>query len=131
MDKIHVTLNSGRTVQQGVGLEIGKTSLQYFESASYVELSVEDAGSLGLTDGQPVRISTSHGSIVISTKISKGVESGMAFFPYGIWANQVFGSCTGGTGMPAYKGVKASVESAEGEEVLSLEALVKKMRGEA
>lgn len=127
MSKITVTLISGRTSQQGVGLEVGKTSDQYFQSVSLVEVSAGDAEAMGLEDGKPVVVATPHGSVVVKGRISKGLEEGMAFFPYGIWANQVFGSETGGTGMPAYKGIEATLELTDGE-VLSLTELVEKLK---
>ncbi len=127
MVKIKVTLISGRTSQQGVGLEVGKTSDQYFKSVSYVDVSAEDAEALGLEDGKSVEVATPHGSVVVAGRISKGLERGMAFFPYGLWANQVFGSETDGTGMPAYKGVEATLEPVKGE-VPSLAELVEKLK---
>jgi formylmethanofuran dehydrogenase subunit D len=127
MVKIKVTLISGRTSQQGVGLEVGKTSDQYFKSVSYVDVSAEDAEALGLENGKPVEVATPHGSVVVAGRISKGLDEGMAFFPYGLWANQVFGSETDGTGMPAYKGVEATLEPVKGE-IPSLAELVEKLR---
>ena len=127
MGNIKVTLISGRTSQQGVGLEVGKTSDQYFQSASFVEVSAGDAEAMGLEVGKPVEVATPHGSVVVTGRISKGLERGMAFLPYGIWANQVFGSETDGTGMPAYKGIQATLELADGG-VLSLTELVEKLR---
>lgn len=128
MVKIKVTLISGRTSQQGVGLEVGKTSDQYFKSVSYVEVSAEDAEAMGMEDGNPVEVATPNGSVVVSGRVSKGLEKGMAFFPYGLWANQVFGSETEGTGMPAYKGVEATLELVEAD-VPSLAELVEKLKG--
>ncbi len=113
MEKIKVIIISGRTSQQGVGLEVGKTSEEYFESVTYIELSAGDAGSLGVGDGDPVKVETVHGSVVVSAKLSERLESGTSFFPYGIWANQVFGSETGGTGMPKFKGVHAEVSASK------------------
>jgi formylmethanofuran dehydrogenase subunit D len=127
MVKIKVTLISGRTSQQGVALEVGKTSDQYFKSVSYVDVSAEDAEAMGLEDGKPVEVATPHGSVVVAGRVSKELEVGMAFFPYGPWANQVFGSETDGTGMPAYKGVVATLEPVKGE-VPSLVELVEKLR---
>ena len=129
MSDVIVFLNSGRTSQQGVGLEVGKTSPQYFESVSYVELSEKDAREVGVGDGDPVEISTGYGSVVVLAKVEKNLEAGAAFIPYSIWANQVFGSETGGTGMPVYKGVKASIKKTK-ESVPSLVALVGKLKGE-
>ncbi len=130
MVKIKVTLISGRTSQQGVALEVGKTSDQYFKSVSYVEVSAEDAEAMGMDDGNPVEVATPHGSVVVSGRVSKGLEKGMIFFPYGPWANQVFGSETEGTGMPAYKGIEATLEPVEAD-VPSLAELVEKLKGVA
>ena len=127
MEKIKVIIISGRTSQQGVGLEVGKTSEEYFESVTYIELSAGDAGSLGVGDGDPVKVETAHGSVVVSAKLSDKLESGMSFFPYGIWANQVFGSETGGTGMPKFKGVDAEI-SASSAGVPSLAELIAKLK---
>ncbi len=128
MEKITVILISGRTSRQGVGLEVGKTSEEYFESVTYIELSTGDAGSLGVGDGDQVKVETAHGSVVVSAKLSERLESGTSFFPYGIWANQVFGSETGGTGMPLFKGIEAEV-SASRAGVLSLADLVATLKG--
>ena len=123
MEKIKVIINSGRTLEQGVALEVGKTSERYFRSVSYIELSTGDAGMLGVGDGDTVEVETAHGSVVVSAKLSDKLELGTSFFPYGLWANQVFGSETKGTGMPAFKGLEADV-SASGAGVPSLADLV-------
>jgi formylmethanofuran dehydrogenase subunit D len=126
VEKINVILNSGRTSQQGVGLEVGKTSKEYFESVSYIELSVGDAESLGVRDGDSVKVETLHGSVVVSARLSDKLDPATSFFPYGLWANQVFGSETGGTGMPYYKGIQAEI-SASKSNVPSLEDLVARL----
>lgn len=130
MDKIDVILISGRTSQQGVGLEVGKMSDSYFESVSFIELSEVDAEALKLEDGHLVEVATPHGSVVVSGRRSKGLDSGMAFFPYGPWANKVFGSETEGTGMPPFKGVKATIIPAEGRKISTLMELVEELRRE-
>ena len=131
MEKIDVILISGRTSQQGVGLEVGKMSDLYFESVNFVELSVADTETLGIEVGHPVEVATSSGSVVVYGKRSDGLDPGMAFFPYGPWANRVFGSETGGTGMPSFKGVKATIKPAEGRKVPTLMALVEDLRRES
>lgn len=113
MEKVNVKIISGRTSQQGVGLEVGKTSEEYFESVSYIELSTGDAGSLGVEVGDKVKVETAHGSVVVSAKLSDKLEPGTSFFPYGIWANQIFGSETGGTGMPHFKGIEAEISASK------------------
>jgi len=128
MRQIEVVLISGRTVEQGASLEIGKTSAQYFESVAVIELSAADADELGLGDGDPVEVSTPHGSVVVGSRRSGGLDRGVSFFPYGPWANQVFGSSTGGTGMPSFKGVRATISSAEGQAIPTLMELVEALR---
>jgi formylmethanofuran dehydrogenase subunit D len=128
MKGVEVVIISGRTSQQGVGLEIGKTSEEYFKSASYIELSERDAKALGVEDGQPVEVTTPHGSVVVTGRVSEGLDSGVIFFPYGLWANQVFGTTTAGTGMPTFKGVRAIVKPAVGKDVKTLAELVDSLR---
>jgi formylmethanofuran dehydrogenase subunit D len=128
MKGVEVVIISGRTSQQGAGLEIGKTSQEYFKSASYVELSERDAKALGVEDGQPVEVTTPHGSVVVTGRVSEGLDGGVVFFPYGLWANQVFGTTTAGTGMPAFKGVRAIVKPADGKGVKTLAELVDSLR---
>lgn len=129
MKQLEVILISGRTTEQGVGLEVGKTSERYFKSVAVIELNAADADTLGLGDGDPVEVATPHGAVVVRSRRSKGLDPGLAFFPYGPWANQVFGSYTGGTGMPSFKGVKATVRPSEGRPPTLME-LVEALRGE-
>jgi formylmethanofuran dehydrogenase subunit D len=123
MPKINVTIISGRTAEQGAGLEEGKTSERYAKSTSLIELSPPDADALGIEEGGTVKVTTPHGAVVVYTKRSEGLEEGLAFFPYGPWANQLFGAATSGTGTPLYKGVKAKIEPSS-EDVPSLGDIV-------
>jgi formylmethanofuran dehydrogenase subunit D len=127
VEKINVKIISGRTSQQGVGLEVGKTSEEYFESVTYIELSTGDAGSLEVGAGDKVKVETAHGSVVVKAKLSDRLDPGTSFFPYGLWANQVFGSETGGTGMPKFKGIEAEI-SASSAGVPSLADLIAKLK---
>jgi len=123
MPKIDVTIISGRTAEQGAGLEEGKTSERYAKSTSLIELSPPDVLALGIDEGGTVKVTTPHGAVVVYTKRSEGLEEGLAFFPYGPWANQLFGVATSGTGMPLYKGVEAEIEPSN-EDVPSLGDIV-------
>jgi formylmethanofuran dehydrogenase subunit D len=127
MPKIDVTIISGRTAEQGAGLEEGKTSERYVKSTSLIELSPPDAEALGIEEGGTVKVTTPHGAVVVHSKRSEGLEEGLAFFPYGPWANQVFGAATYGTGMPLNKGLEAEIEPS-GEDVPSLGELIEGFR---
>jgi len=128
MDGIKVTLVSGRTVRQGVGLEEGKTSQSYIQSVNTLSLCPEDAAGLGLGKDEPVTVATDRGSVVVHWKEDKGLARGTAFFPYGPWANQVYPSTTDGTGMPQFKGIKATLSPASGGKVPSLQEIVDSIR---
>jgi len=127
--QVQVTLISGRTARQGIGLEVGKQSEGYIQSVRTVMLCPEDASALGLAEGQPVKVSTGQGAVVVNWANDKNLGKGMAFFTYGLWANQVYASSTDGTGMPILKGIDATISSAEGEKVLSLGEIVESLKG--
>mgnify|MGYP001034434177 CR=1 FL=1 len=129
MKSIDVVLISGRTAEQGIALEVGKTSERYFKAVAVVELSIADADALGLGDGDPVEVSTRHGSVVVRSRRSEALDPSMAFFPYGPWANRVFSARTCGTGTPLFKGVRATVRPVEGRPPTLVE-LVEELRGE-
>jgi formylmethanofuran dehydrogenase subunit D len=52
----------------------------------------------------------------------------MVFFPYGPWANQLYASSTDGTGMPMFKGIRATVSASDGR-VLTIQEIVDKVKG--
>ena len=126
---IEVVLVSGRTTRQGIGLEEGKLSKNYTDSVQLVNLNPDDAEEIGLKPDETVKVVTEHGSVVVNWKKDEGLDRGLAFIPYGPWANQVFGSETYGTGMPGYKGLKANLEPAKGQSVLSLEEIIDLLGG--
>jgi formylmethanofuran dehydrogenase subunit D len=125
MTKIEVTLISGRTAKQGIGLEEGKTSKAYTDSVNHVRLSPEDIEKLG--PGKNVKITTAHGSVTVYLKSDDNLDMGLAFFPYGPWANQVYASSTDSTGMPLMKGIPATIEPGKGD-VTTLDEIVESFR---
>jgi formylmethanofuran dehydrogenase subunit D len=126
--KIEVTLVSGRTIQQGMGLEIGKTSPEYCNNVTYVEISKSDSEELELKKDEPVEIVTDQGKVHLFWRLSEGLPPGRVFVPYGPWINQVIGTNTYSTGTPNFKAVRATISSAEGESVLSYSELIKKIK---
>ncbi len=130
MKKIEVTLISGRTARQGIGLEEGKPSDAYVGSVNHVLLSSKGAEKLGAAEGEPVKVTTEFGSVNVHWAVDKNLEDDLVFFPYGPWANRVFASETGSTGMPLMKGIGAVVESGAGD-VPSLGELVELLKEDA
>jgi formylmethanofuran dehydrogenase subunit D len=124
---LEVLLISGRTLKQGRGMEIGKLSKDYFDAVSICEMDKSTLETLGVEEGDSVVVETSNGKVVVSSKVDRKAEPGVIFIPCGPYANAVTGSDTLESGMPAYKAVPARLYSAKGQNVLSVEELLKKM----
>jgi formylmethanofuran dehydrogenase subunit D len=128
--KLHVTLLTGRTIEQGVGKERGKASKEYMESVSICYIDPEDLKKLGIKEKTNVLVSTDYGSVVVTAlKSPRGPHPRIIFIPYGPWANAVINPETHGIGMPSFKGIPAEVEPAPDKPLLSLEELLKKQFG--
>lgn len=48
---------------------------------SYIEINTEDAKALGITDGEKVKISTYHGSLILNAKITDKIRVKTLFIP--------------------------------------------------
>lgn len=131
MTLVKVRLVSGRSIGQGKGKELGKFSQQYFQSVAICELSSDDMNILAVPEGGNVRVKTDFGDVVVKAYTSKqSLPKGIAFMPYGPWANRLTDPETHGSGMPSLKGIEAEVSPALKEEVPTLETLVKNLYSE-
>ncbi|MEM1578507.1 MAG: molybdopterin dinucleotide binding domain-containing protein [Archaeoglobaceae archaeon] len=106
-----VELITGRTLDQGATVE-EKLSEEYFNAVNYIELSEEDFKQLALKEGEKVKVKTDFGEVVVFARKSE-LPKGIAFIPMGPYANAVIDPATDGTGMPQFKGVKATLEKTE------------------
>jgi len=130
MSKVKVTLLTGRTITQGVGKEIGKLSEEYLASVAVCELDPEDLKRLSIRENENIRVATEFGSVVLRAKESqRAPHPGVAYIPYGLWANAIIGPRTHGTGMPSFKGVPAEVEPAPKEETMGIRGMLKSLYG--
>jgi len=81
-------LTTGRVVYQfHTRTKTGRTrELNDAAPEAFVELSEQDAASLGVAEGESVRVTSRRGSIVAPAKVG-GIEQGMVFVPfhYGYW----------------------------------------------
>lgn len=128
--KLHVILVTGRTIDQGVGKEQGKTSEQYFNNVSVCHVDEADLLRLRIKEKTNVLISTKHGFVVLrALKSLRGPHPGLVFIPYGPWANAVVDPETDGIGMPSLKGISAEIEPASNKPVLSMKELLKEQFG--
>lgn len=128
--KLRVTLLTGRTLEQGIGKEQGKTSKEYVDSASACFIDPSDLKKLGIEENANVLVSTTFGSIVVKALSSpQAPHEGVIFIPYGPWANAIVGPETENVGMPSLKDVPAEIEPAYGSSILSLAELLEKQFG--
>ena len=82
--KITVNLITCRTIQQGVGMEAGKTSKKYFDAASIIHMHEEDMKKLGIMANTNVRVTSNDGTIVVkAVRTREDLVPGLATPPDG------------------------------------------------
>jgi formylmethanofuran dehydrogenase subunit D len=128
--KLRAILITGRTIDQGVGKEMGKGSQEYFDSAAVCFLDEVDMKKIGIKSRTNVLVTTKYGSVVVrALKNPYGSNPGIVFIPCGTWANAVCGDETFGMGMPLFKGFPVEVEPAPNRQILTLNELLKEEYG--
>jgi formylmethanofuran dehydrogenase subunit D len=105
MDNLVLTLITGRTTRQGTGISTGKWRPDYREATNVVELNPLDMERSGLSDGDPVRLSTEFGSADVACRRA-ALPEGMAFMAFGPACNRLVGDETHASGMPDSKNVE-------------------------
>ena len=119
--KLRAILITGRTIDQGVGKEMGKGSKEYFDSSSICIIDEADLKKLGIKSRTNVKVTSKYGSVIVKVqKNPYGSNPGLVFIPCGLWANAICGDETFGMGMPLFKGFMVDVEPAPKETVLTL-----------
>jgi formylmethanofuran dehydrogenase subunit D len=130
ISKLKVTLLTGRTIEQGVGKERGKSSEDYFASVAVCYVDPQDLKRLGIKEGTNVRVSTDYGSVILKAlKSPRGPHAGVVFIPYGVWANAVVSTETDSGGMPSLKGIPAEIQPAADKVVLGLSEFLREQFG--
>jgi len=128
--KLHAILITGRTIDQGVGKEMGKGSKEYFDSSALCFIDEADMKKLGIKSRTNVKVTSKYGSVIVkATKNPYGSSPGLVFIPCGLWANAVCGDETFGMGMPLFKGFQVEVEPAPNQAILTLDELLKEEYG--
>jgi formylmethanofuran dehydrogenase subunit D len=123
--KLRATLITGRTIEQGVGKELGKGSIEYFESSAVCFFDKSDMIKLGIKSNTNVKVTSKFGSVIVKAqKYPWGSMPGIVFIPCGTWANAICGDETYSMGMPLFKGFPVEVEVAPNETVLTLDELL-------
>lgn len=123
-----ITLNTitCRSIQQGVGMEAGKTSQKYYDACTIIEMHPEDMKKLGIWKNTNVRVTSSAGSVILKAVEPKQfVQPGLCHIPMGPWANRIVPAYTFSTGEPCFKGFEVEVEAAINEPIMSAVDVVK------
>jgi len=121
-----VTLLTGRSLNQGRSKEQGKLSDFHLQSVACCEINAEDLSKIGVSYGENVCLSTEHGRVVVkAVSPTQPIPPSVVFMPYGLWAAQVVGCDTDGSGMPACKGIPATLQPAMDEDVLNVKELIR------
>ncbi len=124
-----LTLLTGRTINQGIALEGGKTSKENVRAAGICAIDIKDFKKLDCMVGTPVKITTDHGSVMVYSTISEeGPHPGIIFIPMGPWANQVVNPDSQSCGTPTFKGMKAKIEAVQNGKVLDALDLIKTLK---
>ncbi len=125
----NLILLTGRTINQGVALEGGKTTKENVRAAAICAFDKDDFKKLDCLAGTPVKVSTAFGEVIVYSTISEeGPHPGIIFIPMGPWSNQVVNPSTQGTGTPTFKGMKAKVEVLKNGKVLDALDLIKQLK---
>ncbi len=128
--KLRAILITGRTIEQGVGKELGKGSIEYYDSCAVCFFNKTDMVKLGIKNGSIVKVTSKYGSVIVKAqKYQWGVNPGMVFIPCGSWANAITGDETFSMGMPLFKGFPVEVEAAPNEPIMTLDELLMKQFG--
>jgi formylmethanofuran dehydrogenase subunit D len=122
----NLILLTGRTINQGVALEGGKTSKENVRAAAICVFDKDDFKKLDAIVGTPVKVMTDYGEVVVySTITEEGPHPGIIFIPMGPWANQVVNPDSQSCGTPTFKGMRAKVEIVKNGKVFDALELIK------
>jgi len=120
-------LNTGRTIPQGVEVE-HKGSPVYRAAVSVCYMNPVDLMDLGIEEGARVVLTSSVGTIVLTTWTAEGVNRGEVFVPLGPYANHIISAETHATGMPDFKDEPVDVVPTD-ERVKDIGSLMEEIGG--
>ncbi|WP_048152786.1 molybdopterin dinucleotide binding domain-containing protein [Methanolacinia paynteri] len=116
--QILLNMITQRAVEEGIAMEIGKTSPQYFEACSLIEMNESDIEDLGITPNTNVKVTSESGEVIVKAVIARQTcYKGLCHIRQGVWANQVVPPRTQSTGEPQYSGFPVIVEPAPNEKI--------------
>lgn len=103
-----LTLITGRTREQAIGMHKGKGSSEYRRATSLVQMNPDDMERLEIEDGSLVQLRTEAGQVELVVEVGS-LPPGLVFVPMGPSANVLVAVETEGTGMPSFKGIEVEL----------------------
>lgn len=120
MAKILLNMITQRSIEEGIAMEIGKPSKEYFEACSLVEMNEDDIKALGITPNTNVKVTSESGEVIVKAVVARQTcYRGLCHIRQGVWANQVVPPRTQSTGEPQYSGFPIYIEPAPFERIKS------------
>jgi len=110
MAELKLTLITGRSTIQGVGVSRGKESADYMDETSVISLNRMDMERANLSDGECVRLRTEFGVADVKCRCAD-IPEGLAFMAFGSVCNQLVGDETCASGMPDSKNISIEIFS--------------------
>jgi formylmethanofuran dehydrogenase subunit D len=111
MDKLTLTLITGRSTRQGTGISSGKLRPDYQEVTRVIDLNQKDMVRSGLSNGDSVQLKTCFGKADVICR-QADIPEGLAFMAFGPACNRLIGGETYASGMPNSKHVHVEVAKA-------------------
>jgi formylmethanofuran dehydrogenase subunit D len=108
MDKMTLTLITGRSTRQGIGISKGKDLPEYRQATSTIDLNLKDMVRSGLADGDRAQLKTAFGMVVVVCRAAD-IPEGLAFIAYGPACSRLMGGETYASGMPDSKQMKVEL----------------------
>ncbi|KAF5091502.1 molybdopterin dinucleotide-binding protein [Methanospirillum sp. J.3.6.1-F.2.7.3] len=120
-----LTMITHRSIEEGIAMEKGKQSREYFDACSVIEMNDLDMLRMGIEEDSPVRVVSECGEVVVTAIIGiQELPPGMCHIRQGVWANQIVPIRTQSTGVPQYSGFPVTVTPAPELKVRSARDLI-------
>jgi formylmethanofuran dehydrogenase subunit D len=120
--EIKIKIITYRDIFQDKAMTENRFGEEYRDHSAIIKLDLADLKQLNVKKGDTVILKNSFGRIVVKAEES-GYETphkGIAYMPKSPWSNILVSDETGGTGVPRFKDISATVTSAKGEKVTEL-----------
>jgi formylmethanofuran dehydrogenase subunit D len=125
--EIKVKIVTYRDIFQDKAMIENRFGEEYRNHSAIIKLDPADLSQLNVKKGDTVILKNSSGRIVVRAEES-GYEishRGIAYMPKSPWSNALVSDETGGTGIPRFKEITATISSAKGEKMSEMESLFK------